>query len=150
MSKGKSSGRLETETLTWEPKETKACWACWSSHGGPDCVQGSDLLVQTYKPTKTIVTCCSDGVIPFICALAGRTVVCQRPAGGGERRVSAGLLQPSGHGDSSPLHVPGGDRQGDHPAGCTQGYEGKIRVPGITKEVNIPHMNSVSINPQSY
>lgn len=92
-----------------------------------------------------IITCCGDGVIPFIYALAGRTVVCQRPAGGGKQRVSAGLLQPSGHGDTSPLHVPGGELQRDHPAGCTQGYEGKIGVPRITKEVNIPHMNSFSI-----
>lgn len=113
------------------------------------CVQGPDLLVQTCKPIKMIVTCCGDGVIPFICALAGRTLVRQRPAGGGERRVSAGLLQPSGHGDTSPLHVPGGERQRDHPAGCTEGYEGNIGVPGIRKEVNIPHMNSVSIKPES-
>lgn len=74
-----------------------------------------------------ILTCCSEGVIPFICALAGRTVVRQRPAGGGKRRVSAGLLQPSGHGDTSPLHVPGGEHQRDHPAGGPEGYEGKNR-----------------------
>lgn len=57
---------------------------------------------------KKIITC--DIVMPFICAFAGRTFVHQRPAGGGKRRVAAGMLQPSGHGDTSPLHVPGGER----------------------------------------
>lgn len=63
-------------------------------------------------------------VIQCICALKGWTFVRQRPAGCSKRRVTVGKLQPPGHGDTSPLHVPGGERQRNHPAGCTEGYEG--------------------------
>lgn len=63
-------------------------------------------------------------VIHCICALKGRTFVRQRPAGCSKWRVADGKLQPPGHGDTSSLHVPGGEHQRNHPAGCTEGYEG--------------------------
>lgn len=63
-------------------------------------------------------------VIQCIFVLKGRTFVRQRPAGCSKRRDTVGKLQQPGHGDTSPLHVPGGERQRNHPAGCTKGYEG--------------------------
>lgn len=48
---------------------------------------------------------------------SGRPPEHQRPADGGERRISAGTLQPRRHGNAEALHVVGRQRQGHHPAG---------------------------------
>lgn len=41
----------------------------------------------------------------FLFFLPGRASESERPAGGGEQRVAAGMLQSRGHGDAAPLHV---------------------------------------------
>lgn len=77
-------------------------------------------VLSSTKSTRVFIS----HVIQCICALKGRTFVRQRSAGCSKRRITVGKLQPPGHGDASPLHVPGGERQRNHPAGCTEGYEG--------------------------
>ena len=50
--------------------------------------------------------------------VTGRASARQRPADRGERGVSAGPVQPRGHGDPEEVHVPRGQRQGHDPAGA--------------------------------
>lgn len=80
-----------------------------------ECIQGRDLLGASTKSAR---------VCSCLMWSKGRTFVHQRPAGCGKRRVAAGKLQPPGHGDAPPLHVAGGERPRNHPAGCSQGCEG--------------------------
>lgn len=80
--------------------------------------QECDDLWYTHRSVSQ--RCNPDGVGVFL----GWASKGQRPAGGGEQWVAAGMLQPRGHGDAPPLYVARGKPERNNPAGGAEGYEG--------------------------